>query len=70
MPDKHHRDGGMKMPDDERLRDDGEPDVLPSQPEGERGTEEQTPNARTPGQAEGTREEVDEALREQRKNGK
>ena len=57
------RDNPVKMPDDERRHDD-EPDVLPSQAEGEEGTEPETPNLRTPGKAEGTREDVDEALDE------
>lgn len=60
------RDNRVKMPDDERRLDD-EPDVLPSQAEGEEETETETPNLRTPGKAEGTREEVDEALDEQSK---
>ncbi len=53
----------VKMPDEGR-RPSNEPVMLPSQAEGDEGIEPETPNLRTPGKAEGTREDVDEALSE------
>lgn len=55
----------MASSDKEPQRPANEPRFLPSQAEGERGEGERVEHLRTPNKAEGRRDDIEEALREE-----